>query len=72
MQPKPLGAHECVLLFCLASGTDWNEAGVTLKTVAGMVGKGFVFSPNALFMLRGDLTLTDAGRAVLRTLLRDL
>src|SRR5258707_10975520 len=39
---KALGVQERVLLFCLGSGTDWKEAGVTLETVAGMVGKVFV------------------------------
>jgi hypothetical protein len=33
---KALGAQERVFLCCLASGTDWKEAGVTLKTVAGL------------------------------------
>jgi hypothetical protein len=33
---KALGVEERVLLFCLASRTDWKQAGVTLKTVAGM------------------------------------
>ena len=32
-----LGAQERVLLFCVGSGTDWKEAGVTLKTVARLV-----------------------------------
>jgi hypothetical protein len=31
---KELGVQERVLLFCLASGTDWKQAGVTFKTVA--------------------------------------
>jgi hypothetical protein len=75
-----LGVQERVLLFCLASGTDWKQAGVTLKTVAGMVGTAF-FTPNGLVMHRGReglityrgraLALTDAGRAALRALLRE-
>ena len=70
---KALGVQERVLLFCLGSGTDWKEAGVTLKTVAGMVGKLFV-TPKVLVMPTrgGALALTDAGRAALRELLRDL
>jgi hypothetical protein len=68
-----LGVQERILLFCLASGTDWKQAGVNLKTVAGMVGK-FLLNPNGLVMPTpgGALALTDAGRAALRALLRDL
>jgi len=76
-----LGVQERLLLFCLASGTDWKQAGVTLKTVVGMVGKAF-FTPNGLAMYRGRdglvmyrgraLALTDAGRAALRALLPGL
>jgi hypothetical protein len=72
---KALEAQERVLLFCLGSGTDWKEAGVTLKTVAGLVGKSFWFVPMPLVrwvMPSKRLELTDAGRAALRTLLRDL
>jgi hypothetical protein len=32
-----LGVQERVLLFCLASGTDWKQAGVTYKTVVEMM-----------------------------------
>ena len=68
---KALGVQERVLLFCLDSGTDWKQAGVTLKTVAGMVGTAF-FTPNGLVTYRGRaLALTDAGRAALRALLRE-
>jgi hypothetical protein len=61
-------------MFCLASGTNWKQAAVTLETVAGIVGKGLLFAQNeALLMSRGGtLALTDAGRAALRSLLRDL
>jgi hypothetical protein len=68
-----LGVQERVLLFCLASGTDWKQAGVTFKTVAGMVGMALL-TPNCLVYATagGALALTDAGRATLRALLRDL
>jgi hypothetical protein len=67
-----LGVQERVLLFCLASGTDWKQAGVTYKTMAGMWAK-VLFTPNYLITSRGGaLALTDAGRAALRALLRDL
>jgi hypothetical protein len=78
---KALEAQERVLLFCLGSGTDWKEAGVTFKAVAGLlrkpweVGIPLLVPPIALVRLVGPskrLALTDAGRAVLRTLLRDL
>jgi hypothetical protein len=71
---EALGVQERVLLFCLASGTDWKEAGITLETVAGMAGKGLLFAQNApLLMSRGGhLALTDAGRAAFRALLRDV
>ena len=66
-----LGVQERVLLFCLGSGPDWKEAGVTLYTVARMVGKGLL-TPVCLVTSSGDVALTDAGRATLRALLRDL
>src|SRR5215831_3944520 len=59
-----LGVQERVLLFCLGSGTDWKQAGVTLKTVAHLLVK-FLVMPNR----DGRLFLTDAGRAALRDLL---
>jgi hypothetical protein len=72
---EALGAQERVLLFCLGSGTDWKEAGVTLKTVAGLVGKSFWVVPMPLVrwvMPSKRLELTDAGRSALRELLREL
>jgi hypothetical protein len=50
-----LGVEERVLLFCLASRTDWKQAGVTFKTVAGMVTM-FLVTPR---VLGRRLTLTD-------------
>jgi hypothetical protein len=78
---KALWPQERVLLFCLGSETDWKEAGVTLKTVAGLVGKSFSVVPMPLVqpmslvrwvMPSQRLALTDAGRAALRAMLRDL
>jgi hypothetical protein len=67
-----LGVQERVLLFCLASGTNWKQAGVTFKTVADMWAK-VLFTPNYLITSRGGaLALTDAGRAALQALLRDV
>jgi hypothetical protein len=64
---KALGAQERVLLFCLGSGTDWTQAGVTLKTVGDLL-MNFLVTPT----FTGRLALTDAGRATLRELLQDL
>ena len=61
-----LRVEERVLLFCLGSGTDWKQAGVTLATVGGLIMK-FLVSADG-----GHLALTDAGRAGLRTLLRNV
>ena len=62
-----LGVQERVLLFCLGSGTNWKEAGVTLATAGGLITKLLVTAYPT-----GRLALTDAGRAVLRALLREL
>ncbi len=59
-----LGVQERVLLFCLGSGTDWKQAGITLATVGGLVMKFLVTATG------GRLALTDDGRAALRALLR--
>jgi len=63
-----LGVQERILLFCLASRTDWKQAGVTPKTVAGMLVKFLV----TVTWASHQLALTDAGRAALRALLRDI
>ena len=55
---------ERILLFCLASGTEWAEAGVTGKTETAMVVRGLVDRDAA-----GRLVLTPDGRAVLDALL---
>jgi hypothetical protein len=69
--PKPdviaLTVRERILLFCVASGTDWQRAGVLGETVTEMIVKGLVMR-DAL----GRLTLTERGRTTLRALLRDL
>jgi hypothetical protein len=78
---EALGVQERVLLFCLASGTDWKQAGVTFKTVADMLVMGWrrglplvkTHRPGGRPALTGGrLALTDAGRAALRALLRDI
>jgi hypothetical protein len=59
-----LTVPERTLLFCIASGTDWQQAaGVTDATVTAMLVKELV-ERDAV----GWLTLTEDGRAVLAAL----
>jgi hypothetical protein len=66
--PKPditaLGVRERILLFCVASGTDWQRAGVTGETVTALIVRGLIVRDG-----HGRLTLTDQGRALLRGLM---
>jgi hypothetical protein len=59
-----LGVPERMLLFCIASGTDWQRAGVTGETVTARVVKGLLVRDSL-----GRLALTEDGRAALRALL---
>jgi hypothetical protein len=59
-----LTAPERVLLFCLASGTQYARIGITHATVQQMIVRNFV-ERNAA----GRLTLTEHGLAVLAALL---
>ncbi len=63
---KTLGVQERDLLFCLASGTDWKQIGVTYKAVAGLMGKR---TSLVTMTSTGALALTDTGRVVLREML---
>jgi hypothetical protein len=74
---EALGVQERILLFCLASGTDWKQAGVTFKTAVDILVMGRRPGLPLVKLVNthragGRLALTDAGRAVLRTLLRNL
>jgi hypothetical protein len=62
-----LTTRERLVLFCAASGTDWQHAGIPGETVTTMMVKGFINRDPA-----GEITLTDRGRAVLRALLGEL
>jgi len=62
-----LGVRERMLLFCVASGTDWQRAGVTGETVTALVVKGLLSRDSV-----GRLILTEGGRAALRALLPGL
>jgi hypothetical protein len=62
-----LTVRERLLLFCVASGTDWQRAGILGEVVTNMVVQGFV-ARDAL----GRLSLTPRGRGALRSLLPGL
>jgi hypothetical protein len=55
---------ERVLLFCVASGTEWAQAGVTGATVTAMIVRGLIQRDPL-----GQLSLTKEGRAVWNELL---
>jgi hypothetical protein len=55
-----LSTPERVLLFCVASGTEWAQAGVTSATGSAMLVRGLINRDAA-----GRLVLTPDGRAVL-------
>jgi hypothetical protein len=61
-----LSAAERVLLFCIASGTDWGNVGVPAKAVTMTMLKGLVERPST-----GHLSLTKQGRDVLAALLKE-
>ncbi len=63
----PLRVRERILLFCVASGTDWQRAGVTGETITALVVRGLIVRDG-----RGRLVLTDHGQAALRALLPGL
>jgi hypothetical protein len=59
-----LSVPERVMLFCLASGTDWQRAGVPGATALQMMIRGLIERRAA-----GSFVLSDQGRAVLEALL---
>jgi hypothetical protein len=59
-----LTVPERVLLFCLASGTDWQKAGVTHATAQCLMVRGLIERTAA-----GSYLLTEEGRAVFAALL---
>ncbi len=60
-----LNVEERVLLFCIASGTNWSRAGISGATARTMIVKDLV-GPDPKAM---RLVLTRRGRAVLQVLL---
>jgi hypothetical protein len=59
-----LSVQERVLLFCIASETEWKRAGVTRSTVASMIVRGLIQRDPV-----GGLSRTKEGRATLDALL---
>ena len=55
-----------LLLFCVASRTGWERAGITRATVTTLVVRGLIERDVA-----GGLTISKQGRAVLAALLKD-
>jgi len=64
VQAAALSVPERVLLFCVASGTDWERAGITDTMVTATVIKGLIAREPT-----GAVYLTKDGRAALRTLM---
>ena len=62
-----LRVSERMLLFCVASNTDWKHTAIPGEIVTTMVAKGLIERDTG-----GHLALTDRGRAVLRAMLPDL
>ena len=64
VQAAALSVPERVLLFCVASRTDWERAGITGTMVTATVIRGLIAREPT-----GGLYLTKDGRAALRTLM---
>jgi hypothetical protein len=62
-----LRVSERMLLFCVASNTDWKHTAIPGEIVTTMVVKGLIERDAVC-----DLALSDRGRAVLRAMLPDL
>ena len=65
VQAAALSIPERVLLFCVASNTEWERAGITDALLTSMVIKGLIAREPT-----GGLYLTKEGRAVLAALLQ--
>jgi len=62
-----LTVRERILLFCIASETDWQRAGIAGETVTTMAVKDLIERDAG-----GHLALTAHGRTALRAMLPDL
>ena len=65
-QGQVLSIPARLLLFCVASRTEWERAGITRATITTMVVRGLIERDVA-----GGLTITKQGRAVLAALLME-
>jgi hypothetical protein len=65
--PAGLSIPERLLLFCLATGTDWQAASITHATAQQMMVRGLIERATGAASYR----LTDQGRAVLEALLKE-
>jgi hypothetical protein len=59
-----LSATERVLLFCVATGTEWASVGIAGPAATAMIVRGLIERNSA-----NELSLTKDGRAVLGALL---
>jgi hypothetical protein len=62
-----LTVPERLLLFCLATGTDWQAASITHATAQQMMVRGLFERATG----EASYRLTDQGRAVLEALLKE-
>jgi hypothetical protein len=65
-QAAALGLAEKLLMFSIASRTEWERAGITSTTVIAMMVKKLIEHDAG-----GELALTKQGRAVLAALLKE-
>jgi hypothetical protein len=62
-----LSANDRVILFCVATATDYGAAGITAHPMQSMAIRGFIAHDRE----SGAYTLTDSGRATLTAILED-
>ena len=60
-----LSAHDRVILFCVATATDYSAASITAHALQSMAIRGFLAHNRE----SGAYTLTDSGRATLTAIL---
>jgi hypothetical protein len=65
-KPRFLSITERLLLFCVASSTEWQKAGIPGTTITIMIVKGLIARDPS-----GELYLTKEGREVFKALVAD-
>jgi hypothetical protein len=60
-----LSAHDRVILFCVATATDYAAVGITAHAMQSMAIRGFIAHDRE----SGAYTLTDSGHATLTAIL---